>query len=178
VGGVACGLPQWLLERQASAMRTPIACQEAGCADGEYEKSYEGQLKLFSEQGYDIGIFDDIDGEERKKLAEVLCAQFALKLISPLWRLPRGRVISEFIGLGYQAVVVKIKKGMMPTSFLGRAFDDDMIADLRALGIDPCAASGTFGTFVADGPIFRHRVRYNVDGFEESGGYVSLKLRM
>jgi uncharacterized protein (TIGR00290 family) len=177
-GGAGRELPKWLLERQARAMRTPIMYQEAGCADGEYETKYEGQLKLFREQGYDIGIFDDIDGEERKKLAELLCAQFALKVIMPLWRLPRRRVIGEFIGLGYQAIVVRIKKGALPSSFLGRAFNDDMIADLQALGIDPYAACGVFGTFVVDGPIFRYRVRYNVDGFEEADGYTSLRLCM
>jgi uncharacterized protein (TIGR00290 family) len=169
-------LPEWVLERQANSMRIRIVYRKAGSVGEKYEERYVSQLRLFREQGYDIGVFDDIDAEERKKWSESLCAEAALKVILPLWRIPRRRVVNEFIGLGYQAIVVAVKRSLLPVFFLGRAFDDEMISDLKELGVNPYADRGAFRTFVVDGPVFRHRVRFNVDGIEERDGCAYLKL--
>jgi diphthamide synthase (EF-2-diphthine--ammonia ligase) len=47
---------------------------------------------------------------------------------------------------------------MMPSEFLGREIDPDLIGELERIGVDPCGENGEYHTFVYDGPLFRKKV--------------------
>jgi uncharacterized protein (TIGR00290 family) len=168
-------LPVWALERQAAALRVPIVIQKTSAP--EYEEKYLHRLRMFRERGYDTGIFGVVCLDARKKRAEELCAHEGLNVLLPLWGIPGKRIANEFIGLGYQAMIVAVRQDRVPASFLGRMFDESLLAELGKLGIDPYGETEDFHTFVVDGPLFRYRLRFNADGIEQLDGYAFLKLR-
>ncbi|HKC62801.1 MAG TPA: hypothetical protein VKB86_04155, partial [Pyrinomonadaceae bacterium] len=46
-------------------------------------------------------------------------------------------------------------------SFAGRLIDKDFL-DALPPSVDPCGENGEFHTFVFDGPIFKHEVKFHV----------------
>ena len=175
-GGVSRGhgTPIWALKRQAIAMDLPIVTQEAEWSD--YENKFVTQMQQFRENGFDTAVFGDIDIESRKEWEESVCKKVQFKAILPLWKISRRQIVHEFISLGYQALIVVVKKSILPSSFVGRIYNESLISELDALGVDPCAEDGEFHTFVVDGPLFRHRVQFNADGVIHGGGYALLNL--
>ena len=163
-GGVSesYGMPAWALKRQAVAMGLPIVTQEA--QKGDYEEKFMEQMRLFQKMGFDTAVFGDIDVESRKEWEVSVCQRVFFNAILPLWKIPRRQIVHEFISLGYQALVVGVKKSILPVKFVGRAYNEALISELDELGVDPCAEGGEFHTFVVDGPLFKHRVQFNADG--------------
>ena len=64
------------------------------------------------------------------------------------------QLISEFLSLGFKAIVVCVKAELLDESFVGRDIDADFIGDLPP-NVDPCGENGEFHTFCYDGPIFK-----------------------
>ncbi|NLP03215.1 MAG: adenosine nucleotide hydrolase, partial [Fibrobacter sp.] len=53
---------------------------------------------------------------------------------------------------------VVVNCSMMPSEFLGREIDPDLIGELERIGVDPCGENGEYHTFVYDGPLFRKKI--------------------
>ena len=70
-------------------------------------------------------------------------------------------VITEFLGLGFKAIVVAVSARVLDQSFVGRNLDASFIADLP-YDVDPCGENGEFHTFVYDGPIFSHPLLFRL----------------
>ena len=68
-------------------------------------------------------------------------------------------LIREFISLGFRTAVVCVDPAQLDPSFLGRLIDEEFLSQLPP-GVDPCGESGEFHTFVFDGPMFRHPVKF------------------
>ena len=56
---------------------------------------------------------------------------------------------SALLSVGVRAIVWCVDTTALPTSFVGRHFDEAFLADLPA-GVDPCGENGEFHTFVWD----------------------------
>jgi uncharacterized protein (TIGR00290 family) len=71
----------------------------------------------------------------------------------PLWQRDTATLSREFIAAGFRALLVCVDPRKLDASFAGRAFDEQLLADLPA-NVDPCGENGEFHTFVHAGPIF------------------------
>ncbi|MBT8319185.1 MAG: ATP-binding protein, partial [Gramella sp.] len=81
--------------------------------------------------------------------------------VFPLWKRDTKKLISEFIDLGFKAIVVCTNSKYLNDSFCGRIIDHDFIADLPE-NVDPCGENGEFHTFVFDGPIFSAPINFEI----------------
>ena len=57
--------------------------------------------------------------------------------------------------------MVSVRDGFLGKEWLGRRIDDEFLADLKKANstVDPCGENGEFHTFVADGPIFKKKIK-------------------
>ena len=71
-------------------------------------------------------------------------------------------LLRDFIGLGFESVVVAAKADLFDEKILGQKVDLDFIKYLEeqseTKGITPCGEAGEYHTLVIDGPLFRKRV--------------------
>ncbi len=71
-------------------------------------------------------------------------------------------MLEEFVGLGFEAIVVSVKADLLGPEWLGRKIDESFISDLSKLseetGFDLCGELGEYHTLVLDGPIFNKRI--------------------
>ena len=86
-------------------------------------------------------------------------ARMGMKGIFPLWYKDTNELASNFIELGFQAVITCVDTSLLDGSFVGRAFDEEFLADLPPT-VDPCGENGEFHSFVHDGPIFKSKIEF------------------
>lgn len=110
-------------------------------------------------QGAVAAVFGDIFLEDLRKYRETRFAALGLKPIFPLWNMPTGKLIREFIDAGFKAIVTCVQEKALDKSFAGRIIDHDFIKDLPG-NVDPCGENGEFHTFVFDGPVFKTPVLF------------------
>jgi uncharacterized protein (TIGR00290 family) len=148
-------IPPALMQAQADALGIPLVMRSAGWAD--YEAVFTDQLKIFAAQGFEAGVFGDIDLQPHRDWEEKVCAAAGLRAELPLWGEPRRALVDELLALGYRARVVCVDARWLDASYCAREFDAAFVASLPA-GVDACGENGEFHTFVFDGPRFAHPV--------------------
>jgi uncharacterized protein (TIGR00290 family) len=104
-------------------------------------------------------VFGDLFLEEIRAYRERLLARHAMIGLYPVWHRDTSALIREFISLGFKTAVVCVDPAQLDPSFLGRLIDEEFLSQLPP-GVDPCGENGEFHTFVFDGPIFRHPVKF------------------
>lgn len=117
-----------------------------------------GQLKS---EGYTHTAFGDIFLEDLKKYREEQLKAFEIQPIFPLWKRNTKELITEFLDLGFRAVIITINSELLDKSFVGREIDKDFIQDLPS-NVDPCGENGEFHTFCFDGPIFKNPIKFSI----------------
>lgn len=80
------------------------------------------------------------------------------------------------VSAGLRARVTCVDPKQIPASFVGREFDDALLADLPA-SADPCGEHGEFHTFAYAGPMFRHPVPIQTGEIVTRDGFVFADLR-
>jgi diphthine-ammonia ligase len=158
------GLRRELLEAQAAAIGVPIAFA-ATTWDG-YEEALRGQLAAASGQGLRTGIYGDIDTEAHREWVEAIAASVGTEARLPLWQRSRESLMRELLDLGFRAVIVAVRDGLLPPSLLGETIDEETLGRFAAADVDLAGENGEFHTFVVDGPIFSRPVE--VDAGEHS----------
>lgn len=161
------GLPLRILEQQAASLGVPLITVAASWED--YEKVFIGQLREFKAEGIEVGVFGDIDLEEHRQWQENACAAAGMKAYLPLWGKSRQKVVTEFVDLGFQAVIVAVNEEKMDRGYLGRVLDKQLMLKLAADGIDVAGENGEFHTIVTNGPLFRFPVNLKINGFKPVG---------
>ena len=154
------GVRRSLLERQAESLGIPLRLGfiPASATNEIYEKSMAEVLTQLKEEGIDTIAFGDIFLEDIRQYRENMLRKLGMKAIFPLWKEDTETLAEEFIGLGFRAVVVS---SFYPR-LLGMEFDREFLKELKEIGedIDPCGEKGEFHTFVYDGPLFSHPIRF------------------
>ncbi len=143
------GLRRELLERQIEELGLPlttIELPEQPTMD-EYNNLMEQIVIKLKRQGYTHSGFGDIFLEDLRNYREKQLAHFSIKCCFPIWKRDSKELITEFIKLGFKAIVICIKSDLLDASFVGREIDANFIADLPA-NVDPCGENGEFHTFV------------------------------
>jgi len=149
------GVREELLDEQAASIGLPLTKvwipQESSL--DEYERRLGAALDPFVSQGVSGVAFGDIFLEDLRKDREDKLARVALAGFFPIWKRDTTELAQRFIGAGFKAIVTCVDTEFLDASFAGRAFDEQLLADLPA-GVDPCGENGEFHSFTYDGPIF------------------------
>jgi len=146
-----------LLDAQSQAMEIPIIHRDFV----SYEEEFKKVVRTLNQNGAGIegAVFGHIGMHEH--LVQRMCRDLSIELIMPLWNRNSEQIVTDFIDVGFEAIVVTAKADLMSSEWLGRKIDKEFVAQLREFNsaIDLCGEYGEFHTFVTDGPLFKRRIR-------------------
>jgi uncharacterized protein (TIGR00290 family) len=151
------GLAVEWLQMQSQAMGIPLIQHRTMSTD--YEAEFKKVLLDLKQAGITAGVFGDIDFEEHRQWIERVCSEGGIRPRLPLWGEDQNKILTDFINLGFESVVVATRADSLGKEWLGRKIDLDFVADLGKLGnITPCGEAGEYHTLVIDGPMFEKRM--------------------
>ena len=155
-------VPSKLLKAQAKVLGLGITFAKVPdkIDNRTYQKIIQDKCEQFFEAGYRSSVHGDIFLEDVRSFKEEQVKSTGLKSIFPLWKRPTKKLATDFIDLGFKAIVVSCEASKLDSSFCGRAFDHEFLKDLPD-EVDPCGENGEFHTFCYDGPLFRNPVDFD-----------------
>ena len=157
------GVRTELLFKQAECIGLPLQISELSSETSmeEYYLKMKEATDSLINNGFTHSVFGDIFLEDLKEYREDQLTKVGLKPVFPLWKIDTKKLISEFIALGFKAIIVCTNAKYLDDSFCGRLIDQDFLNDLPE-NVDPCGENGEFHTFVFDGPIFSSPVEFEI----------------
>ena len=149
------GVRRDLLECQADAVgiRLVEVLIPPRCGNELYEQRTEQAFATPMLAGVDSVAYGDLFLEDVRARREERLAAAGRRGVFPLWGLDTTTLAHDLIAAGFEATLVCVDPRKLDPSFAGRAYDEELLADLPA-GVDPCGENGEFHTFVHAGPIF------------------------
>jgi len=154
------GIRRELLEAQAEALGVPMLLVPTSWE--QYDTSFQHAVASAKGAGCQVGIFGDIDIDSHREWVERVCALEGCTALLPIWHHDRDVHLSDLLRLGFKAVVVAVRDGVLPPQLLGRVVDSDLLAIFQQSPVDLAGEGGEYHTFVVDGPTFRRPVPIEV----------------
>lgn len=144
-----------LVEQQARALGMPLmkVMIPQDASNDQYEAKMRELLTRAKGDGVTAVAFGDVFLEDIRRYREEKLSQLGMKGVFPIWKRDTRVLAESFIKAGYRAILTCVDSKHLGRSFVGRAFDESLLADLPS-GVDPCGENGEFHTFVHAGPIF------------------------
>jgi uncharacterized protein (TIGR00290 family) len=162
-----------LLEAQAAALGLPL--HQVGlpspCTNEEYEELMTGAVASARSAGVTRMVFGDLFLADVRSYREQALAGTGIEPVFPLWGRPTGDLAREMVDQGVLATITCVDPRQLPSSFAGRRFDHELLADLPE-HVDPCGENGEFHTFVSGGPGFAASLEVRVGEVVERDGFV------
>lgn len=149
------GVRTALLERQAATLGLPC-CQlllPEMPSMAIYEQLMGDTMQELQQVGATVAIFGDIFLADLRRYREARLVEAGLAAVFPLWGVPTGELIREFIGRVFKTITTCVNEKYLDRSFVGRVIDEEFLRDLPA-NVDLYGENGEFHTFVFDGPLF------------------------
>ena len=154
------GLSTELLEVQSQAIGIPLIQRRTTMAN--YETEFKDMLLALKQEGIKGGVFGDIDLEEHRQWVNRICQQVNITPYLPLWGYSQEAILKNFMGLGFEAIVVVARADLFSQEWLGRKINLDFLSHLSELKqtneIQLCGEAGEYHTFVTNGPLFNQRI--------------------
>ncbi len=141
------------------------------CSNQEYENKMRALIKDAQSHGVTAMGFGDLYLEDVKSFREALLRDTGIEPVFPLWKRPTQDLAVEMHQAGIGAVLTCVDPRKIPSAFVGRVFDADLLRDLPA-GVDPCGENGEFHTFVYASPSFKREIDFSVGEIVERDGFV------
>jgi len=151
-----------LIEAQAASIDLPLhkIFINSTATNAEYEQAMAETLAQFRDrEGIEEIAFGDLFLEDIRSYREAFLARQRMRGLFPIWGQDTKKFVRDFIKLGFRAIVVSVNTQSLDESFAGELLDEAFLEKLPA-GIDPCGERGEFHSFVFDGPIFKHAVKF------------------
>lgn len=171
------GVRRELLASQANATGVPLV--EVGippaCANHLYEERMAEAFASTSLSDIETVAFGDLFLEDVRSYREQRLTANGRRGLFPLWGRDTSVLAREFIAAGFQASIVCVDPRALDASFAGRAYDEQLLADLPA-SVDPCGENGEFHTFVHAGPIFSRPIACETGEIVEREGFIFCDL--
>jgi uncharacterized protein (TIGR00290 family) len=166
-----------LARAQAEAAGIPLVEVDipATCPNEVYEERLARALEAPPLENVGAIAFADLFLEDIRTYREERLARAAREALFPLWDKDTGELAHEFVDAGFHAVLVCVDPAQLAPSFVGRPFDQTLLADLPP-GVDPCGENGEFHTFVYAAPIFKHPIAITRGQTVERDGFVFCDL--
>jgi len=172
------GLDSKLICAQAQAIQIPITQRRVTWDTYEREfKKVIGELKRVGVKGV---VFGDVDLQEHKDWVDRVCKELNIKAIEPLWSADPEQTLIDFIKEGFEAIVVRAKASLFSKEWLGRKIDGNFVRELHKLksksNFHILGEAGEYHTFVANGPLFKQRIKILETDNVLKDGYWSLDI--
>ncbi|MCP8305152.1 MAG: diphthine--ammonia ligase [archaeon] len=151
------GLRKEVIDAQAKAIGIPIVYGKASWE--AYEDEFKRIIKDLRSLGVEGGIFGDLNIQEHRDWVEKVCSDVGIRAFEPLWDEKYEALLTEFIGNGFEAVVVSAKVDLIGEEWIGHQFNWEFIEYLRSQGLDLCGETGEYHTLVTYGPVFKQRMK-------------------
>jgi uncharacterized protein (TIGR00290 family) len=171
------GVRRELLARQADAAGIPLIEVRIppACVNEVYEARMAQAFASPPLSDVEAVAFGDLFLQDVRAYREERLAATGRRGLFPLWGHDTGVLAREFIAAGFQARIVSLDPRTLDASFAGRAYDEQLLAELPA-SVDPCGENGEFHTFVHAGPIFSQPVACETGEVVEREGFVFCDL--
>jgi uncharacterized protein (TIGR00290 family) len=162
-----------LLEVQAERLGLPVHRVDLPwpCPNDTYGALMGEAVQTARADGAEGMVFGDLFLEDVREYREGTLAGTGITPLFPLWGEPTDRLAREMLAAGVRAVLTCVDPRVLPASFVGRAFDAELLADLPD-GVDPCGERGEFHTFVWDAPGFSAPIPVELGETVERDGFV------
>lgn len=157
------GVRTELLRTQAQNIGIPLQLLELPESPSmeDYNAILSATVADLKNRQYQDTVFGDIFLEELRAYREEQLEKVGIRAHFPLWKRDTKALMTEFLALGFKAIVVCVKSECLDASFTGRVIDESFVKDLPA-GVDICGENGEYHSFVYDGPIFKEAVPFTV----------------
>ncbi|MEW7292019.1 diphthine--ammonia ligase [Aquimarina sp. 2304DJ70-9] len=157
------GLREELLDLQAKSLDIPLEKVKlpAQVSMSSYNEVMKNKVLKLMENGYTHCVFGDIFLEDLRTYRENQLTSVGIECVFPLWKKNTKDLLLEFIELGFKAITVCVNAKYLDETFCGRLIDKEFLYDLPS-DVDPCGENGEFHTFVFDGPIFKHPIKFEI----------------
>ena len=162
-----------LLAAQAARLDLPVHVVDipSPCPNDVYEAAMTGALAVARDAGVERMVFGDLFLEDVRAYRERNLAGTGISPVFPLFGRQTDLLAREMIGSGVRAVLTCIDPRVLPAEFVGRSFDEQLLAELPE-GVDPCGERGEFHTFVWDAPGFRAPIDIELGEVVSRDGFV------
>jgi uncharacterized protein (TIGR00290 family) len=171
------GTPAALVRAQAEAAGLPlheVAIPEP-CPDEAYEAAMRGALARLLADGVSRIAFGDLFLAEIRAYRERRLAGTGVTPLFPLWGEPTAALAQAMVAGGLRAIVAAVDTARLDAGFLGRAWDESLIAALPP-DVDPCGEHGEFHTLACAGPMFRAPIPLARGAVTHAGAFAHLAL--
>lgn len=150
------GVRRDVLERQALAAGLPLRTVliPHPCPNEVYEQRMGDAVAQAVADGFTHVAFGDLFLREIRQYREEKLAASGLQPLFPLWDMPTDTLARDMIAQGLRARLSCVDSRILPPDFVGRDFDDALLAELPA-NVDRCGENGEFHTCAYAGPMFR-----------------------
>lgn len=161
-----------LLDAQAAAAGLPLVKVEipSPCPNEVYESAMAQAMKRARAEGITHVVFGDLFLEDIRKYREENLAKCGMTPVFPLWLKPTRELAREMIAGGLRAYLTCVNPKKLDGRFVGRAFDEQLLAELPA-SVDPCGENGEFHTCVIAGPMFSAAIPVDAGEIVERDGF-------
>jgi len=150
------GLPESILQQQATAMNLPVIATATTWND--YEKNFVAVLTDGkNNHAITAMVFGDIDLQAHRDWEEMVCAKAGLQAILPLWQQDRRALVFQMLDAGIESMIVSCNT-VLGETFLGQYLSPQLIARLEEKGVDVCGENGEFHTVVINCPLFKQAI--------------------
>lgn len=169
-----------LIQRQAESIGIPLAQYTVPPDMALYEQTFKKAVSALKRRGAEAMVFGDIYLQEHRDWVERVCAEVGLTPVLPLWDRDTEGIMKEFIGAGFEAVVISAKADIFGEEWLGRRIDHSFLTDVKHLAqtkdVDICGEKGEYHTVVLDGPLFGKRIQPTYGDRVRRDGYRFLDI--
>jgi uncharacterized protein (TIGR00290 family) len=159
---------------RAQARATGIELVEigipAGCANEVYEERMAQALARPPLDRAGTIAFADLFLADVRAYREERLARADRTGLFPLWGRDTTALAHRFVDVGFEATLVCVDPAQLNPSFVGRRFDESLLADLPE-DVDPCGENGEFHTFVHAGPVFAEPIEIEHGEVVMRGGF-------
>ena len=166
-----------LLDAQAASAGLPLVKIPipSPCPNETYERAMAEAMAQAKASGVSRVIFGDLFLQDIRKYREENLAKCGMAPVFPLWLQDTRRLANEMLAGGLRAYLTCVDPRKLDRSFVGRAFDADLLAALPAL-VDPCGENGEFHTFACAGPMFSSPIPVEPGEIVERDGFIFADL--
>ena len=162
-----------LVEAQADRLGLPLHVVEipSPCPNDVYEQRMAAAISAARAAGIEQMVFGDLFLEDVREYRVHNLAPTGLTPVFPLWGRPTDLLARDMLAAGVRAVLTCVDPKVLPAEFSGRAFDENLLAELPE-PVDPCGERGEFHTFVWDGPDFSSAIEIEIGETVTRDGFV------
>jgi diphthamide synthase (EF-2-diphthine--ammonia ligase) len=140
----------------------PMVCTAPGTTfppNDVYIRTMLAAWQRLKDEGIEVLVFGDIFLEDLRQFRDQLLGRAGLDGCYPLWGRDSAELYDEFIGLGFQAVIVCVDTLRLHAELCGQLLTSALRNSLPQ-GVDPCGERGEYHSFTFDGPFFGRPVAF------------------